>query len=338
MSATRPAQVERRERILEAARAAFGEQGYNATTTRGIAGRAKVSEPLLFRYFGSKEALFEQAVLTPFTDFVSRQVADWSRRGPGSLTPLDETTRIYSQLVELFDIERPVIVALLAVYHYDDATPTVTRKLEQVMRELIRMLETRASAEVEIRGNESVDIPTFVRVMVGMAFSVVALPNLFAAGRISRQRLVSEMAQMTIYGTRFRHLYTRSELARGVGLGIDTERLERELVPVTRPRAHAAAPTPRVSDELWERLEPLVTSGHQEPTPGRRRTDDRVVIEGILHVLVGRTAWTSVVPARFGVSGVTCWRRLRDWQRSGVWPGLADELERGGIHFDDRAP
>lgn len=309
----------------------FGEQGYNATTTRGIAQRAGVSEPLLFRYFGSKEALFEQAVLTPFTDFVSRQVADWERRGPGSLSPLEETTRIYAQLVDLFVVERPVIVALLAVYHYDDATPAVTRKLEQAMRHVIRMFETRASAEVAIRGNESVDIAPFVRVMVGMAFSVVTLPNLFAAGRISRKRLIDEMAVMTIYGTRFRHLYDREELARGVGLGIDTARLERELVPIARPsdRPH---PTPRrVSDAAWEHLGALLADGTGTPARGRRRTRDRLVLEGVLHVLIDGAPWSAVRVEDFGVSGVTCWRRLREWQDSGLWPRLGAELHRNGV-------
>ena len=29
-------------------------------------------------------------------------------------------------------------------------------------------------------------------------------------------------------------------------------------------------------------------------------------------------AW-SLLPPQFGTCGMTCWRRLRDWKRAGVW-------------------
>lgn len=47
-----------RERILEAARALFGEQGFERTTIRQIAGAAAINPSLVIRYFGSKEGLF----------------------------------------------------------------------------------------------------------------------------------------------------------------------------------------------------------------------------------------------------------------------------------------
>jgi AcrR family transcriptional regulator len=52
-----------RQALLDAGRALFATAGYDATTVRGIAERAGVNQALLFRYFGSKEGLFGEAVL-----------------------------------------------------------------------------------------------------------------------------------------------------------------------------------------------------------------------------------------------------------------------------------
>jgi AcrR family transcriptional regulator len=50
-----------RERILDAARALFGEQGFERTTVRQIAGAAAINPSMVIRYFGSKEGLFAAA-------------------------------------------------------------------------------------------------------------------------------------------------------------------------------------------------------------------------------------------------------------------------------------
>src|SRR5436190_7722403 len=84
----------------------------------------------------------------------------------------------------------------------------------------------------------------------------------------------------------------------------------------------AAAPWV-VSDGLWELVEPLlpVREGRFR-YPGRKRLPDRQALQGILFVLRTGIAWTHLaVELGFG-SGVTCWRRLDEWQRAGVWERL----------------
>ncbi|KAA2266135.1 helix-turn-helix transcriptional regulator [Solihabitans fulvus] len=51
-----------RAALLDAAAELFGERGFDRTTVRDIAGRAGVNQALLFRYFGSKDALFAAAM------------------------------------------------------------------------------------------------------------------------------------------------------------------------------------------------------------------------------------------------------------------------------------
>lgn len=59
-----------RELILAAAHDVFSEHGYARATTREIAERAGVAEPLLFRSFGSKAALFNEVVFGPMRAFM----------------------------------------------------------------------------------------------------------------------------------------------------------------------------------------------------------------------------------------------------------------------------
>ncbi|MBM4237319.1 MAG: TetR/AcrR family transcriptional regulator, partial [Euryarchaeota archaeon] len=51
-----------RDRVLSAALEVFGRKGFNGATTREIARQAGVNEVTLFRYFGSKEALFASVI------------------------------------------------------------------------------------------------------------------------------------------------------------------------------------------------------------------------------------------------------------------------------------
>ncbi len=83
-----------------------------------------------------------------------------------------------------------------------------------------------------------------------------------------------------------------------------------------------------VPDSLWVRVEPLlpVRPPRRFRFPGRRPVEDRVALVGIVYVLKTGIAWRDLPTAAFGVSGVTCWRRLRDWTEAGVWPGLHELL------------
>lgn len=62
----RPGESGTREAILEAARRAFAEQGYDRATIRDIAARAGVDPALVYHFYGSKEQLFAAAMHFPF--------------------------------------------------------------------------------------------------------------------------------------------------------------------------------------------------------------------------------------------------------------------------------
>ena len=80
---------------------------------------------------------------------------------------------------------------------------------------------------------------------------------------------------------------------------------------------------PLVSDELWRLVGPLIPQvRRRERYPGRKRIPDRRVLTGILFVLKTGIPWEDL-PREMGCgSGVTCWRRLAEWQAQGVWDRL----------------
>jgi transposase len=78
---------------------------------------------------------------------------------------------------------------------------------------------------------------------------------------------------------------------------------------------------PLVSDDLWAAIAPLLPPEPAKPRGGRPRCDDRGTLAGIIFVLRSGIPW-EMLPREMGCSGMTCWRRLRDWQMAGVWARL----------------
>jgi transposase len=85
---------------------------------------------------------------------------------------------------------------------------------------------------------------------------------------------------------------------------------------------------PLLPDDLWAVVQPLLPPEPPKPKGGRPRVPDRACPTGILFVLKSGIPW-ELLPREMGCgSGVTCRRRLRDWQAAGVWDRLHRELLR----------
>lgn len=83
---------------------------------------------------------------------------------------------------------------------------------------------------------------------------------------------------------------------------------------------------PPVSDDLWAIVEPLLPKHKPSAKGGRPRVADRDCLRGIIFALRTGMPW-EYLPQEPGCgSGVTYWRRLRDWQRAGVWERLHEVL------------
>ena len=91
---------------------------------------------------------------------------------------------------------------------------------------------------------------------------------------------------------------------------------------------------PLLPDALWNLIQPLLPFAPNRPKGGRPRLPDRACLTGILFVLRSGIPW-EMLPQELGCgSGMTCWRRLRDWQQAGIWQlihfALLDWLGRYG--------
>ena len=74
---------------------------------------------------------------------------------------------------------------------------------------------------------------------------------------------------------------------------------------------------------------------HPTATAAAPAIEDRAALAGIVYQLRAGIPWRLLPARQLGCgSPVTCWRRLRDWQRAGVWQQLhhrlLDQLGRDG--------
>ena len=83
---------------------------------------------------------------------------------------------------------------------------------------------------------------------------------------------------------------------------------------------------PILNDDLWKIIEPLIPPEPPKLKGGRPRVSNRAALTGILFVLRTGLPW-ELLPQEMGCgSGMTCWRRLRDWQEAGLWDQLHTTL------------
>jgi transposase len=81
-----------------------------------------------------------------------------------------------------------------------------------------------------------------------------------------------------------------------------------------------------VPNKLWKRIESLIPRRRRSRKGGRPPVPDRDALRGIIFVLKTGIQW-QMLPQELGCGcGMTCWRRLRDWQLAGVWEAIHREL------------
>lgn len=96
-----------------------------------------------------------------------------------------------------------------------------------------------------------------------------------------------------------------------------------------------------IPDERWAIIEQLLSPRPARRRGGRPRLGDRRVLTGIVLVLKTGTPWDYLSQEMGCGSGMTGWRRLRDWQAAGAWDRLyrvlLDRLGQADLVDMDRA-
>jgi AcrR family transcriptional regulator len=197
--ATRRPRGAPRRLLLDAARSLFARQDYRSTTTREIAQAAGVTEHLLFRHFGSKAALFREALVLPFTSFVDDFGRTWQSVVPEE-TSEDELARHFvGQLYDLFVEHQGLFLTLLASETLSEEE-TAEAGIADI-RHALTVLGQISAEGMKLRGLQSgqPDLPAHstVAMIAGMAS---LRSTFFGPKQPSREVIVDELVQAILHG------------------------------------------------------------------------------------------------------------------------------------------
>jgi AcrR family transcriptional regulator len=197
--ATRRPRGAPRRLLLEAARELFARQDYRGTTTREIAEAAGVTEHLLFRHFGSKAALFREALVLPFTSFVDEFGRTWRAVVPEE-TDEDELARHFvGQLYDVFVEHRGLVVTLVAAETLSEEEIADTGIAD--VRRALAVLGQISAEGMHIRGMRSSQPDLTAHTTVAMIAGMAALRSTyFGTEQPSREAIVEELTQTALHG------------------------------------------------------------------------------------------------------------------------------------------
>jgi AcrR family transcriptional regulator len=168
---------QRREQLIEVATKLFAKFGYEATTTAAIAEAAKVTEPILYRHFKSKQELF-----IAIARAMSQQTLDsWQHLIDRAADPAEQIRLIAREFPEHLN-------QLSDAYHvlHGALATSRDRKVMAVIREHYEDIETffcaivRAGQEKGIFRNDlDPKVPAWQLINVGIGYAMVTLnlPN-----------------------------------------------------------------------------------------------------------------------------------------------------------------
>ena len=107
----RRSSAEVKKLIADAASAEFIEKGFERTTIRSVARRARVTESMVFRHFTSKPELFRSTAAAPLVEFMTNFAGTL---GEDLQSPRDVTIRFARGLFDLCSTNRHILVSLAA--------------------------------------------------------------------------------------------------------------------------------------------------------------------------------------------------------------------------------
>ncbi|MGH9036195.1 MAG: helix-turn-helix domain-containing protein [Acidimicrobiia bacterium] len=193
--------------LLDAAREVFALRGFRGARTREIADRAGVSEALLYRHFGSKARLFEEAILEPVNSFVATFVERW-RADYNPDRAFEQTVGEFMEgMYDLMHEHRASVLALLASHAFENDDDG-TAPPQPLFGNFVKDLEEIARVEVTTRHFEQADPVAYVRIAVSTAVAMGLLDEfLFGSSEeagLTRERIVTEMTEMIATGIALR--------------------------------------------------------------------------------------------------------------------------------------
>jgi AcrR family transcriptional regulator len=197
---SRRSRGEPRRLLIEAARGLFNERGYSGATTREIADRAGVSETLMFRYFGSKVGVFQQAMVQPFVEFVQAYIA---QAEAGEFSDVDDETAsrlLIGGLFDLFHTHRGLVTMFWSADVMGESELSESGVLGEVQEQFDALIAFGRS-QMRVRHNELPAQHLTTRVTMAMVIGMAAFgESFYGHTRPKRDAIVEELVQAVLYG------------------------------------------------------------------------------------------------------------------------------------------
>ncbi len=200
--ATRRRRGEPRRLLLEAARELFARQGFTNTTAREIAALAGVSEPLLFRNFGSKVGLFREALVVPFLELVENFEGTWESDAPAMLHGEGASRQFLGDLFDRLQQNRGLVLTLWGTEAHTVPELVDSGVCDEITQGLRRLIDVSTGDGAPRKTRSSTDDEVNARVVVAMVAGVALFgQSVFLGRRVpARGALVEEMVQTILHG------------------------------------------------------------------------------------------------------------------------------------------
>jgi AcrR family transcriptional regulator len=197
---SRRSRGEPRRLLIEAARGLFNERGYSGATTREIADRAGVSETLMFRYFGSKVGVFQEAMVQPFVEFVQAFVA---QAEAGDFSDVDDETAsrlLIGGLFDLFHTHRGLVTMFWSADVMGESELSESGVLTEVQEQFDALIALGRS-QMRARHSELPAQHLTTRATMAMVIGMAAFgESFYGHTRPKRDAIVDELVQAVLFG------------------------------------------------------------------------------------------------------------------------------------------
>ena len=192
--------------LLEAARELFAERGPYEATTKQIAQRAKVSEDLIFRYYGSKNGLLKEAVFQPLYELLESLMPQWIEIQQGETADEPERSRKFvGMLYDLVHGNRTIVMSAVRVMvegpsHLDDGA--VLTLMSSLFESDLPHFDAYLKARGLRRSNPQLQL-RLMWILIGSTAGFLAGTYADPAAAPDRDTVIDELVDFIYYGLRF---------------------------------------------------------------------------------------------------------------------------------------
>lgn len=152
--------LQRREQLIEVARATFARLGFDATSMEEIASQADVSKPVVYEHFGSKEGLYA-VIVDREVRLLTGKIADALQSSKSAHKTVENTTLALLGYIETNTDGFRILVR--------DSPESFTRgAYYSVIGDVANRVEHILAAQFETSGLDPKDAPLYAQALVGI--------------------------------------------------------------------------------------------------------------------------------------------------------------------------